>query len=93
MLHNIICHYMENLQKQVRILKIYAGVLTIIVLVFIVIVLRQNGNNDHFKHITAERIDIVDSSGKIRMAISNRERQHPGTIAGKELPRRDRQPA
>lgn len=54
------------------------------------IVLRQSSSSDHFKHITAERIDIVDSTGKILMAISNRERQHPGIIAGKELPKRDR---
>lgn len=81
---------MENLQKQVKILKIYAAILTLILLVFIGIVLKQGSNPDHFKHITAERIDIVDPTGKIRMAISNRERQHPGTIGGKELPKRDR---
>ncbi|MEZ2338172.1 hypothetical protein AB6735_21155 [Mucilaginibacter sp. RCC_168] len=82
---------MENLQKQVKALKIYAGVLTLLVLALMIMVFRQNNSdNEHFKHITAERMDIVDSSGKIRMAISNRERQHPGTIGGKELPKRDR---
>lgn len=82
---------MENLAKQVKILKIYAGVLTGVVLVFIIIVIKLMGSNsDHFKHITAERIDIVDPNGKISLAISNRENQHPGTVNGKELPKRDR---
>jgi len=81
---------MENLEKQVKILKLYAAVITVIVLVFIVFVLRLMSNQSHFKQITAERIDIVEPDGKIRMAISNRESQHPGTIDGKVLPKRDR---
>jgi len=81
---------MENLQKQVKALKIYAGVLTVVVLILMIMALRQTNNAEHFKHIIAERLDIVDSSGQVRMAISNHERQHPGTIGGKELPKRDR---
>jgi len=81
---------MENLTKQVKVLKIYAAVLTVVVLAFIIIALRLMSSDNHFKHITAERIDIVDQNGKISMAISNRESQHPGTIDGKVLPKRDR---
>src|SRR5689334_16390603 len=81
---------MENLQKQVKALKIYAGILTLLVLALMLMVLTQNNSAEHFKHITAERIDIVDANGQIRMAISNHDRQHPGTIDGKELPKRDR---
>ncbi|MBB6128540.1 hypothetical protein [Mucilaginibacter lappiensis] len=82
---------MENLQKQMKALKIYSGILTMLVLVLIVTAFRQNNSdNEHFKHITAERIDIVDANGQIRMAISNHDRQHPGTLGGKELPKRDR---
>ena len=82
---------MENLQKQIKALKIYAGILTALVLVLIATAFRQNNSdNEHFKHITAERIDIVDANGQIRMAISNHDRQHPGTLGGKELPKRDR---
>jgi hypothetical protein len=81
---------MENLQKQVKALKIYAGFLTALVLALMIMVLRQTNSSEHFKHITAERLDIVDANGQIRMAISNHDRQHPGTIGGKELPKRDR---
>jgi hypothetical protein len=81
---------MENLQKQVKALKIYAGVLTALVLILMIIMFKQTAAGEHFKHITAERIDIVDANGQIRMAISNHDRQHPGTIGGKELPKRDR---
>ena len=81
---------MENLQKQVKALKIYAGFLTLLVLALMLMVFKQTSSSDHFKHITAERLDIVDANGQIRMAISNHDRQHPGTIDGKELPKRDR---
>jgi hypothetical protein len=81
---------MENLAKQVKILKVLVIALTVIVLAFIVTMTRLLNNNNHFKLLTAERVDIVEPDGKIRMTISNRESQHPGTIDGKVLPKRDR---
>jgi len=81
---------MENLEKQVKTLKLFVAALIVIVLVCIVLVLKLMNNQYHFKQITAERIDIVEPDGKIRMAISNRQSQHPGTIDGKQLPKRDR---
>jgi len=79
---------MENLAKQVKILKIYAIVLTVIVLAFIVYSLTLNSG--HYKELTAERINIVEKTGKLRMVISNKESQHPGRMDDKDLPKRDR---
>ncbi len=79
---------MENLAKQVRILKIYAIVLTLVVLALIVYM--PNFNNGHYKEITAERINIIEKTGKLRMVISNKEMQHPGRMDNKDLPTRDR---
>jgi hypothetical protein len=56
---------MEHLEKQVEILKAYAVVLTLVVLALIVYVL--NLNSGHYKEITAERINIVEKTGKLRM--------------------------
>jgi hypothetical protein len=56
---------MEHLEKQVEILKEYAVVLTLVVLALIVYVL--NLNSGHYKEITAERINIVEKTGKLRM--------------------------
>jgi len=40
-----------------------------------------------FDEIDVERINIVEKDGKLRIVISNRERQHPGIIDGKLIPR------
>src|SRR5207244_3617542 len=37
--------------------------------------------------IDVERINIVEKDGKLKMVISNSERQHPGVIDGKSLSR------
>jgi hypothetical protein len=79
---------MENLAKQVKILKIYAAVLTLVVLALIVYVFTLNSG--HYRELTAERINIVEKSGKLRMVISNKELQHPGRMDDKDLPKRDR---
>ncbi|MCR8559664.1 hypothetical protein KXD93_18555 [Mucilaginibacter sp. BJC16-A38] len=79
---------MENLEKQVKILKIYAIVLTLVVIGFIAYSISLNSG--HYKEITAERINIVEKTGRLRMVISNKERQHPGRMDDKDLPTRDR---
>jgi hypothetical protein len=77
-----------HLAKQVRVLKIYAALLTLVVLAFIAYTV--TANNGRFKEITAERVNIVEHSGKLRMVISNKERQHPGIMDNKTFPQRDR---
>jgi hypothetical protein len=81
---------MEELEKQVKILKLYVIVLTIIVIAGIIVILKMMHTNGHFDEITAGRINIVEQDGKLRMVISNHENQHPGSYNGKDLPKRDR---
>lgn len=78
---------MERIAKQVKILTIYSGVLTVMVIVLIFLFLRRG---DTFKELNAERINIIESDGKIRMVLSNKARQHPGRMDGKDLPARER---
>ena len=80
---------MQDLSKQVRFLKLYAIFLTIIVIILAGIVIFTL-RNDHFKEITAERINIVEPDGMLRMVISNQKNQHPGKMNGKVMPSRER---
>jgi hypothetical protein len=80
----------RNLLRQIRVLQIYAVFLTIALLVLTVLFLRQSGGRQHFKEVDAERLNIVEGDGTLRMVISNSKRQHPGAINGKNLPSRER---
>ncbi len=78
----------RNLVSQVKILKFYGLILTLVV--FSILIYGFTANDGHFKEITAERINIVEGSGKLRMVISNKESQHPGIMDGKSFPKRER---
>lgn len=80
---------MQDLSKQVRFLKLYAIFLTIVVITLAVIVVFTLCNN-HFKEITAERINIVEPDGMLRMVISDQKNQHPGKMNGKVMFNRER---
>ena len=41
-----------------------------------------------FDEIDVKRINVLDDDGKLRMVISNKDRQHPGMVDGKETPRK-----
>ncbi len=72
----------NKLEKEVRFLKIYAGVATLIAAVLLVTAFTV-GKNKKFDEIDVERINIVEKDGKLKMVISNQQRQHPGTMDGK----------
>jgi uncharacterized protein (DUF2147 family) len=83
----------NKLEKEVRFLKIYAGVATLIAIVMLVTAFTV-GKNKKFDEIDVERINIVEKDGKLKMVISNKGRQHPGTMDGKYYKEREgkRQP-
>ncbi|QXV64232.1 hypothetical protein INP83_14160 [Mucilaginibacter sp. 21P] len=82
----------KELLKQVKILKVYSAVLTLVVLAGIFFSFTYVAGNAKFKVIDVERINIVEKTGQLRMVISNQERQHPGIVDGKVLPKRRREP-
>jgi hypothetical protein len=47
----------------------------------------QANQKTKLTELDVERINIVDKDGKLKMVISNSERQHPGVIDGKTLSR------
>jgi hypothetical protein len=83
---------MEKLQTDVRLLKAYALLLTLLLGVFMFAGFRQSQQKTKFAELDVERINIVDKDGKLKMVISNSERQHPGLFDGKTNPARTRPP-
>jgi hypothetical protein len=79
---------MEKLQRDVRLLKAYAFAVTLLLGVLILAGFSQGNQKNKFAEIDVERINIVEPDGKLKMVISNGERQHPGVIDGKTLTRK-----
>jgi hypothetical protein len=80
----------KKLLREVRILRTYTIMLTAVLILFTVLAFKKQAANPHFEEIDVERINIVEKSGQLKMVISNKQKQHPGTLNGKELPARER---
>jgi hypothetical protein len=78
---------MEKLQRDVRLLKAYAIGTTLLLGALLFAGFGQASQKTKFAEIDVERINIVEKDGKLKMVISNGERQHPGVIDGKTLSR------
>ncbi|HVF66972.1 MAG TPA: hypothetical protein VM914_04890 [Pyrinomonadaceae bacterium] len=76
----------SELEKQVRFLKIYAAAATLLCAVFLLSAFASQNRRQKFEEIDVERINVVEKDGKLRMVISNRERQTPVVVDGKTLP-------
>jgi hypothetical protein len=81
-----------KLEKEVRFLKIYAAVATLVCAVFFLSAFVMQSKKQKFEEIDVERINIVEKDGKLRMVISNEERQHPGIVNGKVIKRNGPRP-
>src|SRR4030095_5935996 len=77
-----------KLEKEVRLLKIYATLATIFCAVFLLSGFVIQSKKQKFEEIDVERINIVEKNGKLDMVISNQERQHPGIVNGKFIERK-----
>jgi len=82
----------SKLVKEVRFLKVYAITVTLVSLVLIVSAFTFQSRKQKFEEIDVERINIVEKDGKLRMVISNQERQHPGIVNGKVIERKGPRP-
>ncbi len=76
-----------RLEREVRLLKVYAGVATLCCAVLLFAAFAAQGGRQKFEEIDVERINIVEKDGKLRMVISNEARQHPGIVNGKVIKR------
>ncbi len=81
-----------RLERDVRLLKIYAAVTTLGCAVLLFAAFTGQSRNQKFEEIDVERINIVEKDGKLRMVISNEARQHPGIVNGKLIKREHPRP-
>src|SRR2546423_2211925 len=81
-----------KLEKEVRFLKIYAVVATLVCVIFFLTGFVTQNKKQKFEEIDVERINIVEKNGKLDMVISNEERQHPGIVNGKIIERKGTRP-
>jgi len=70
-----------KLRTQLRLLQLYTGALTIVMAVLLISAFQPRRTK--FDEIEAERINIVEPDGKLRMTISNKERIPDPVINGK----------
>ena len=77
----------RSIRRQLRFLHAYAVTTSLILVVLAVSAFRQPKAPPNMGEITAERINIVDANGTLRLVISNKDRMHPGVIGGKVLQR------
>jgi len=82
-----------KLEKEVRFLKVYAVAATLLCAVFLLSAFSPQNKKQKFEEIDVERINIVERDGKLRMVISNKERQTPVIVDGKTLPQEGGRPA
>jgi hypothetical protein len=69
----------SKLEREVRILKAYAAVATLVGAVLVLSAFTTQNRKQKFQEIDAERINIVEKDGSIRLVVSNQERS-PGPI-------------
>jgi hypothetical protein len=83
-------YFMDNLIRQVKVLRLFVIVLTVLVLACIITLFALIRGSHDFTELTARRINIVEPDGRLALVISNHANQHPGAMDGKDLPARDR---
>ncbi len=77
----------RSIRRQLRFLQAYVATTLLGAAAFALSAFGQPTNSRNLGEITAERINIVDANGTLRMVMSNRDRMHPGVIGGKVLQR------
>lgn len=81
-----------KLEKEVRLLKIYAVAATLLCAVLLLSAFAFQTKRQKFEEIDVERINIVEKDGKLKMVISNKERQTPVIVDEKMLPQEGGRP-
>jgi len=75
-----------KLEKDVRFLKAYSAVVTLACAVFVLTAFATQSRRQKFEEIDVERINVVERDGRVKLVISNRERQTPVVVDGKTFP-------
>lgn len=74
-----------RLEREVRFLKIYAAAATLVCAVLLFSAFTFQNRKQKFEEIDVERINVVEKDGKLKLVISNSERQTPVVVDGKTI--------
>jgi hypothetical protein len=77
----------RSIRRQLYFLHGYVAATLLIFVVLAASAFRQAPGAQKVDEITAQRINIVDANGTLRLVISNKDRMHPGVIGGKVIQR------
>src|SRR5262249_56643982 len=77
----------RSIRRHLRVLQIYTAATLMIAIGMALSAFRERQAAANLGEITAERINIVDRDGTLRLVISNKDRMHPGVVGGKVLQR------
>jgi hypothetical protein len=77
----------RSIRRQLYFLHAYVVTTLLFIVILTASAFRQPAKPQNPGEITAERINIVDADGTLRLVISNKERMHPGVIGGKTIQR------
>ncbi len=75
----------DKVQKELRLLKIYALFSTVLFVALFCLAAKSPEKKIKFDEIDAQRINIVEPDGKIRLTMANHERMPGGQMAGVDL--------
>ena len=75
-----------SLRRQLRFLRAYAITSSLVLTVLAAAAFRQ-ASSQRFGEITAERVNVVDADGTLRMVIAGKDRMHPGVMDGVQIQR------
>jgi hypothetical protein len=77
----------RSIRRHLYVLHAYVALSLLVFAVLALSAFRQPPAAQKFTELTAERINIVDADGTLRLVISNKDRMHPGVIGGKVIQR------
>lgn len=77
----------RSVRRHIKLLHAYAATTSLMLIGVAVSAFVQPARQQNLGEVTAERINIVDADGTLRLVISNKDRMHPGVIGGKVIQR------
>lgn len=76
----------HRLRRDIRLLQAYATISSLVLVFLAVSAFRQAGPT-RMDELTAQRVNIVDADGTLRLVLAGKDRMHPGVLDGKVIDR------
>ena len=77
----------QSLRRQFFLLRLYAVSSSLVLIALAAAAFRQTPGPSAFSEITAQRVNIVDANGTLRMVLAGKDQMHPGVMDGVTIDR------